>query len=208
MNLFPITDLIAIIWLDVILSGDNALVIGLAASSLAPHLQRRAILFGMTMAIVIRVAAALAATYLYEITWVKFLGGIALLWVSWKLFHLARRRTPDTTEVAVPADAPGGRSNRAAMLRAMGLIIVADISMSIDNVLAVAGIAQGNRLLLIIGLSVSIAFMAFFATIICRLLVRHTWVNYIGVVILIFVAGNMLHDSWRDMARLLGIPLF
>ena len=208
MNLFPITDLIAIIWLDLILSGDNALVIGLAASSLAPHLQRRAILFGMTMAILIRVTAALAATYLYEIAWVKFLGGIALLWVSWKLFHLARHRTPDAMKVAVPADAPGGRSNRAAMLRAMGLIIVADISMSIDNVLAVAGIAQGNRLLLIIGLSVSIVFMAFFATIICRLLVRHTWVNYIGVVILILVAGNMLNDSWRDMARLLGISLF
>ena len=79
-------DLAAIVWLDIVLSGDNALVIGMAAAALAPHLQRKAILFGMMMAVVIRIAAALVATYLYEIPWIRFAGGVALLWVAWKLY--------------------------------------------------------------------------------------------------------------------------
>ena len=86
-NLEFVTDLAAIIWLDIILSGDNALVIGLAAATLAPHLQRRAIIFGMALAVVIRVAAALVATYLYQIPWIRILGALALLWVAGKLLQ-------------------------------------------------------------------------------------------------------------------------
>jgi len=109
-------DLMAIIWLDVVLSGDNALVIGMAAASLAPHLQRKAIIFGMSMAVVIRIASALVATYLYEIPWIRFVGGLLLLWVALKLYQEIRHisiREAEATEAFV---ATGAASDRRSIL--------------------------------------------------------------------------------------------
>lgn len=203
----PVAEFAAIVWLDIVLSGDNALVIGLAASSLAPHLQRRAIIFGMTLAIVIRIAAALAASYLYEIPWLRFVGGLALLWVAWKLFDAVRHRALRALQEASQAvgeTTGGGVADTRAVLRALGTIAVADIAMSVDNVLAVAGVAQDNRGLLVFGLALSIALMAFFATMICRLLTRYPWISYAGVAILVVVAGEMLAGSWAEVLQALG----
>ena len=191
-----VTDLAAIIWLDIVLSGDNALVIGMAAATLAPRLQRRAILFGMTLAVIIRIAAALVATYLYQIPWIRVLGALALLWVAWKLFvelrRAARRRKE---ELSGATDTQAGASDRKSMLRALTTIAIADISMSIDNVLAVAGIAHDNPPLLVFGLALSIMLMAFFATVIVRLLNRYPLISYVGVAVLVFVAGEMIYAS-------------
>ncbi len=204
-----LTDLAAIIWLDIVLSGDNALVIGMAAAGLAPHLQRRAILFGMTAAVVIRIASALAATYLYEIPWVKFVGGLALLWVAMKLYQEIRNisilRTEATEGVAASGAASGAASDRRSMIKALATITIADVSMSIDNVLAVAGIAQDNRAMLVFGLALSIMLMAFCATMVCKLLTSHQWISYIGVAVLVLVAADMLHASWDDMASFMGM---
>ena len=204
-----LTDLAAIIWLDIVLSGDNALVIGMAAAGLAPHLQRRAILFGMTAAVVIRIASALAATYLYEISWVKFVGGLALLWVALKLYqeirNIAILRAEATGAVAASGAASGAASDRRSMIKALATITIADVSMSIDNVLAVAGIAQDNRAMLVFGLALSIMLMAFCATMVCRLLTSHQWISYIGVAVLVLVAADMLHASWEDMASFMGM---
>ena len=191
-----LANLAAIIWLDIVLSGDNALVIGMAAASLAPHLQRRAILFGMALAVIIRIAAALVATTLYQIPWIRVIGAIALLWVAWKLYvelrRAAKHRRETADEIAAEqADA----SDRRSILRALTTIAVADISMSIDNVLAVAGIAHDNPPLLVFGLALSIMLMAFFATVICRVLNRYPWISYVGVALLVVVAGEMLHSS-------------
>jgi len=200
-----LTDLAAIVWLDVVLSGDNALVIGMAAAGLAPHLQRRAIMFGMTAAVVIRIASALVATYLYEIPWVKFVGGLALLWVALKLYQEVRNISILRAEATEAVVASGASKDRRSMMKALATITIADVSMSIDNVLAVAGIAQDNRAMLVFGLALSIMLMAFCATMVCGLLTRHQWISYIGVAVLVLVAADMLHASWDDMASFMGM---
>jgi YjbE family integral membrane protein len=205
MDAETFADLAAIIWLDIVLSGDNALVIGMAASSLAVHLQRRAILFGMMLAVVIRIAAALVATYLYEIPWIKFVGGLALLWVALKLFQELRNVAALKAEATSAVIGSGAAQDRRSLLKALATITIADVSMSIDNVLAVAGIAQDNRALLIFGLALSIMLMAFCATMVCRVLLRYSWISYIGVALLVVVAGDMLHSSWEDMVVFMGL---
>ncbi len=202
-----LAEILGIIWIDIVLSGDNALVIGMAAATLAPHLRRQAIFWGMAMAVAIRILAALVATYLYDIPWVRFLGGLALLWVAWKLYQgtreaqLARSVTP--TDAPDDSGAHGTATDRQSIKSALYTICIADVSMSIDNVLAVAAIAKDDRLLLVFGLALSIALMAFFATAICRILARHIWIGYVGIVVLILVAGDMLHSSWSDIVTLL-----
>ena len=198
-------DLAAIVWLDVVLSGDNALVIGMAASGLAVHLQRRAILFGMMLAVAIRIAAALVATYLYEIPWIKFVGGLALLWVALKLYQELRNISALKAEATSAVVGSGASQDRRSLMKALATITIADVSMSIDNVLAVAGIAQDNRVLLIFGLALSIMLMAFCATMVCKVLLRYPWISYIGVALLVLVAGDMLHSSWDDMALFMGM---
>ena len=191
-----LADLAAIIWLDIVLSGDNALVIGMAAAALPPHLQRRAIFFGMALAVIIRIAAALVATTLYQIPWIRVLGAVALLWVAWKLYVELRRAAK--RRKAGPGETSGAQvdtTDRRSILRALTTIAIADISMSIDNVLAVAGIAHDNPPLLVFGLALSILLMAFFATVICRVLNRFPWISYVGVALLVVVAGEMLHSS-------------
>jgi YjbE family integral membrane protein len=198
-------DIVAIIWLDIVLSGDNALVIGMAASSLAVHLQRRAILFGMMLAVAIRIAAALVATYLYEIPWIKFVGGLALLWVALKLYQELRNVAALKAEATSAVIGSGAAQDRRSLMKALATITIADVSMSIDNVLAVAGIAQDNRMLLIFGLALSIMLMAFCATMVCNVLLRYPWISYIGVALLVVVAGDMLHSSWEDMIVFMGM---
>jgi YjbE family integral membrane protein len=198
-------DLAAIVWLDVVLSGDNALVIGMAASALVLHLQRRAILFGMMLAVVIRIAAALVATYLYEIPWIKFVGGLALLWVALKLYQELRNTSALKAEATSVVVGSGASRDRRSLMKALATITIADVSMSIDNVLAVASIAQDNRVLLVFGLALSIMLMAFCATMVCKVLQRRPWISYVGVALLVLVAGDMLHSSWDDMALFMGM---
>ena len=205
-------DIAAIIWLDLVLSGDNALVIGMAAATLAPHLRRRAILFGMILATAIRIASAVVATYLYEIPWIRFFGGVALFWVAWKLWEEARElskkgKVAEHDAAAAFAVEQGGASDRKSIMKALITITIADVSMSIDNVLAVAGIAHDNRALLIFGLALSIALMAFFATVIMKVMVKYPFISYIGVVVLLFVAGEMIYGSYEDMALAIGLDL-
>jgi YjbE family integral membrane protein len=199
-----LTDLAAIIWLDVVLSGDNALVIGMAASALAPHLQRRAILFGMILAVVIRIASALVATYLYEIPWIRVAGGLVLLWVAFKLYQEIRNVSILRAEAAEAVAGAGAATDRRSMMKALTTITIADESMSVDNVLAVAAIAQDHRGLLIFGLALSIMLMAFFATMVCKVLNRHPWISFIGVALLVYVAGDMMYSGWKDLSVAMG----
>jgi YjbE family integral membrane protein len=200
-----VADLAAIIWLDVVLSGDNALVIGMAASALAPHLQKRAILFGMMMAVVIRIASAMAATYLYQVPWIRFVGGAVLLWVAFKLYIEIRNVSILQAEATEAVVGTGAASDRRSIMKALATITVADVSMSIDNVLAVAAIAHDHRALLVFGLALSIMLMAFFATLVCKLLMRHRWISYVGVAVLLLVAADMMHSGWADMAGFVGL---
>lgn len=202
-SLEDVSAFIQIIWLDVVLSGDNALIIGMAASSLSPEMRRKAIFFGMAAAAIIRIIFALATTYLLGIPGILFLGGLLLSWVCWRFYSELRSNEAKKAEEALEAKGYQG-SPRRQLIGALTTITIADISMSIDNVLAVAAIARENTFLLVFGLVLSIALMAFFATMIMRLLVRYPWISYVGLVFLVYIAGSMLYDGWPQVAEMMA----
>ncbi|MBK1625152.1 YjbE family putative metal transport protein [Afifella marina] len=200
--------LLSIVWLDVVLSGDNALVIGLAASALPPRLRRPAILCGIGLAASIRILGAILFTYLLGIPGIVLAGGLLLLWVCWRLYRDIGSRKSEAADIADERAAePQRQSESAGIMQALVSIAVADISMSLDNVFAVASISRGNALLLVFGLVLSIALMALAASLIAKLLVRHRWISYVGLVFLVYVAGGMIWEGGVDLATAAHLPL-
>jgi YjbE family integral membrane protein len=183
-----------IIAIDFVLAGDNAIVVGMAASRVAPELRRRVIFWGMAGAVVLRILFAGIATQLLMIVGLTLAGGIHLLWVCWKMFReiMAHAHAPE------PALAGGGSLGDAAAPVTFGAalmqIIVADVSMSLDNVLAVAGAAKGHLWILAVGLTAAIMFMALLAAYIAKLLARYPWITWAGLAIVFYVAMEMI---WR-----------
>lgn len=200
MEIGSLAGLAQIVWLDVVLSGDNALVIGIAASTLAPNLRRKAIAFGLVLATTIRILLAGAATYLLSVPGLLVAGGLALLWVSWRLFadlywHQAEPELSEHGDGVAPPKGDG-----ASLFKALVSITIADISMSIDNVLAVAAIARDNVSVLVFGLALSIALMGLGASLIVRILLKYRWISYIGVALLVYISVEMLRQGWTDLA--------
>ncbi len=193
-----------IIFADIILSGDNALVIGMAAAGLPEKQRRQAIVLGMAMAAVLRIIFAAMATYLLGVPGILFMGGLLLFWVCWRFYKELRAHVPEEAEHALETKGLA-RSPRRQMWDALLTITIADVSMSIDNVLAVAAIARENTTLLIFGLGLAIAFMAFFATIIMRIMARYPALSWAGLVFLIYISGKMVWDGWPQVATLLGM---
>jgi YjbE family integral membrane protein len=197
-------DIFSIIVADIVLSGDNALIIGMAAASLPPEMRKKAIFYGMVVAALLRIVFAVIATKLLGIPGLLFVGALLLFWVCWRLFGEIREanRQSDGESSAVEAgktaelDSTG--SPRKTMRRAMIYIMVADVSMSIDNVLAVAAIADGNTNMLIFGLALAIALMAFAATLIMKLLARFPIISWLGLAVLVYVAAEMFHRGLTD----------
>ena len=189
-----------IIIADLILSGDNALIIGMAAAGLAPEQRKRAILYGMVIAAVLRIIFAVIATTLLSIPGILFIGSLLLFWVCWRLFQDIQSTNNDqphsdtsamsNTNAAVP---------EKTMAAALISITIADVSMSLDNVLAVAAIADGDRQILIFGLGLAIILMAFAATIIMKLLTKFPWISWLGLIVLLYVAGEMLYRGFFDI---------
>ena len=198
-----VIDIVQIIFADIILSGDNALVIGMAAAGLSPELRKKAIFMGMALAAGLRIFFAAIATYLLAIPGIIFFGGVLLSWVCWRFYGELRDHHA--------AEAGGGNvkkfsgTPRQQLWQAMVTITIADVSMSIDNVVAVAAIARDNTTMLIFGLAVAIAFMAFFATMIMRVMTKYPWLSYVGLVFLIYLSAMMLYDGWPEVSGLLGL---
>jgi len=187
-----IAALLQVIAIDLVLAGDNAVVIGLAAAGL-PKVQRaRAILVGIVAATVLRIAFAGIAVQLLDIVGLLLAGGILLLWVCWKMWREMRGPTQKDTEAALI----GGRAHvpKKTFAQAAWQIVLADISMSLDNVLAVAGAARDHPVALVFGLGLSIVLMGVAANFIARLLNRHRWIAYVGLAIILYVALDMI---WR-----------
>ncbi len=187
----------AIVVADIVLSGDNALIIGMAAAGLAPELRKKAILFGMIVAAVLRIIFALIATKLLGIPGLLFLGGLLLLWVCWNLYKEIRENVDhEAAEALERADDPErgytGKPRRT-LAGALWTITLADVSMSIDNVLAVAAIADGNEQMLFFGLALAILLMAFAATLIMKLLSSYPWISWLGLIVLLYVSFEMLY---------------
>jgi YjbE family integral membrane protein len=183
-----------VLMIDLVLAGDNAVVIGLAVARLPKAQQRRAILIGIGAATVIRIGLALVALQLLAVIGLTLAGGLLLLYVAWKSWREFRR-------APLASGPPAPARLREAVLR----IIVADLSMSLDNVLAVAGAARNHPLLLAAGLVVSVGLMGFAANIVARLLARHRWLVWVGLAIVLYVALAMIYGGSMQVAAHLGI---
>lgn len=190
-----------IIFADIILSGDNALVIGMAAAGLSPQLRRRAILFGMAAAAVLRIIFAALATVLLQLPGILFFGGLLLALVCWRFYLELRAHVPEEAEHVLEEDGYTGPPRRT-MWSALLTITLADVSMSIDNVLAVAAIARHDIGLLVFGLALAILMMALAATLIMRIMTRFPALSWLGLAFLVYLTLEMLHDGWPGFLHL------
>jgi YjbE family integral membrane protein len=183
-----------IIVIDFVLAGDNAIVVGMAASRVHPSIRARVIFWGVGGAVVLRILFATIATHLLTIVGLTLAGGILLLWVCWKMYREITLPVPATHAFA--GAMPGGGVPPAVQTMTFGAalmqIIVADVSMSLDNVLAVAGAAKGEIWVLAVGLTVAVGFMALLSAYIAKLLARYHWITWIGLAIVLYVAMEMV----------------
>ncbi len=187
--------LASVMMIDLVLAGDNALVVGMAAAGLEAHRRRQAILWGVVIATVLRIAFAGAALHLLDIIGLTLAGGILLLWVAWKLF-----REIHTTGRPTEARGFAGAAKRKTLLQACFQIALADVSMSLDNVLAVAGAARGSLVILIAGLTVSVALMGVASHYLAALLERRPWISWLGRARITVVALRMIYDGSVEVA--------
>jgi YjbE family integral membrane protein len=197
---------IEIITINIVLSGDNVVVIGMAAATLAPELRSKAILAGIAAATVIRIGFALLATQLLAVPGLQLVGGALLLWVCWKMYEELRQQDhadgpPTAEEIA--------KLPRKTLRQAVTQIIVADVSMSLDNVLAVAGAAKHNIPALVFGLVLSVVLMGVAAGLVARILDRYRWIAWIGLLIIVYVAITMFYEGTDQLIghTLPSIPL-
>ena len=197
-----ILNIIQILFADIILSGDNALIIGMAASGLSPELRRKAFILGIALAAFFRIFFAIIATYLIEIPGILFFGGLLLYFVCWRFYKELRQTVRDSYKTDTDNQKVSTNENKK-LINALLTITIADISMSIDNVLAVAAIAREDRVLLIFGLVLAIVFMAFFATIIMKILTKYKWVSWLGLLFLIYLSTEMVIDGSPGFYELL-----
>ena len=193
------TALVSVVLIDLVLAGDNAVVVGTAAAGLPARQQRKVIMIGAGLALVARVIFALVATQLLAIIGLLLAGGLLLLWVAWKIWRELREgHHSDASEAAMAAAVP------KTMGSAIMQVAVADISMSLDNVLAVAGAAREHPWIMIFGLLLSIALMAVAAQMIARMIDRHRWIAYVGLVIVLFVAFKMIWEGGLEVLHALN----
>ena len=193
--------LLQVILFDIVLAGDNAIVIGMAAARMPPHARRRVIFWGLVFAVIIRVILATITVQLLELVGLMLAGGILLLWVAWRLWRdLREQEDQKKAEAEAIASGKPPKSqfeaklpvSRGAMRRAIARVAIADLSMSLDNVLAVAGAAMNHWWVLTIGLALSIALMGIAANLVAKLLNKYPWISYAGLLIVVYVAVRMI----------------
>jgi YjbE family integral membrane protein len=205
-----LTALLQVVVIDLVLAGDNAVVIGLAAASLPADQRRRAIVVGIVAATVLRVAFASVAMQLLQLAGLLLAGGLLLLWVCWKMWRELRlSHAPATSGLAF------SRGNNGSLVyaplprktfgQAVAQIVLADISMSLDNVLAVAGAAREHPFVLAFGLLLSVALMGIAADLVGRLLQKHRWIAYVGLAIILYVASEMIYRGVHELAPVIQV---
>jgi YjbE family integral membrane protein len=200
ISMAELSALVQVFIVDLVLAGDNAIVVAMAVAALPEHQRVRIMIFGIVAATVLRIIFASLTVYLLQITGLVLVGGVLLLWVSWKLWNELRERAQENqAEEQANATTHGGTLDRKdpqkSTRQAITQIIVADVSMSLDNVLAVAGIAREYIWVLVVGLALSIAFMGLAAVFIARLLTRHHWIGYMGLAVIVYVAVIMIYEG-------------
>jgi len=220
LDIHLLSALLGIIWVDLVLAGDNAVVVGMAAAGLEKTQRTKVIVIGIAAATVLRIIFAFTTTLLLQVIGLLLAGGILLLWVCWKLWRELRDQQQQHTAVdsleeevgdvlptadfdgSMQLKNPNGNPSRKTFAQAATQIVVADVSMSLDNVLAVGGIAKDHPTwVLVVGLVLSVAFMGVAATFIAGLLKRFHWIAYVGLVIIIYVAGKMIWDGTHEVMQ-------
>jgi len=200
-----LTTLFEIVLINLMLSGDNAIVIGLAAAGMPRAQQGKAILIGIVAATILRILFAGLARQILQIVGLLLAGGILLLWVCWKMWRELRASSAGAKEAKEAAGAVAGTYGedkpRKTLVQASWQIIVADVSMSLDNVLAVAGAAREHPVVMIFGLGLSIAMMGVAASLIARLLQNHRWIAYVGLAVILYVAVEMMLRGTLDIMQ-------
>jgi YjbE family integral membrane protein len=187
--------LASVVVIDVVLAGDNAVVVGMAAAGLPREQQNRVIALGIAMATVLRIAFALVTMQLLAIIGLTLAGGILLLWVAWKMYRELQKNRQYALDSASDAAPAKPKSFGQALVQ----VVLADVSMSLDNVLAVAGTARDHIWVLVLGLILSVALMGAASTIVARLLDRYPWFAWIGLAIVMIVALRMIYEGWGEV---------
>jgi len=203
--LSELSALLQVVMVDLVLAGDNAIVVGLVAAGLPREQRSKVILIGIVAATLLRVAFAVVTSQLLQIIGLTLAGGILLLWVCWKLWReLRHQKQSDAAAGSLESEAPDPamdtatpKTFRSAVLQ----IVAADVSMSLDNVLAVAGVAGEHTWVLVVGLVLSVAFMGAAAALIAGLLKRYHWISYIGLAIIFYVACKMIWDGSHEVVE-------
>ena len=189
---------------DLTMAGDNVVIMGTLASGLPPRERRSVLLFGVTMALVCLILFAVIATQLLRVTGLVFAGGLLLLWVAYNMWQELHPRQTVRVDDPETAAIEGPPPSKTFLQAAIG-IALADLSMSLDNVLLVASIARDNPALLVIGLTFSVLLMGFAANYVARLIERYSWLNYVGLAVILWVACNMIYDGWAGGEHVLGL---
>jgi YjbE family integral membrane protein len=192
-----------VLFIDVVLAGDNAVVVGMAAAGLPADQRRKAIVWGIAAATIMRITFASITVQLLQVVGIVLAGGVLLLWVCWKMYRELRESASHAEEEGVDALDDGGAEAppRKTLRQAVVQILVADVSMSLDNVLAVAGAAKDHPIILVIGLAISVVLMGVAATLIARLLDKHRWIAWIGLMIILYVALNMIYEGTHQVTE-------
>jgi YjbE family integral membrane protein len=194
-----IAALLEILAIDIVLAGDNAIVVGALAAGLPAEQRRKVIMIGVAAALVLRIAFALIVTQLLQIVGLILAGGLLLLWVAWKMCRELRHDSESKGSEEVAGDEHSGLRPAKSFAGAAWGVAVADVSMSLDNVLAVAGAARDHPWILVFGLILSVVLMGVAANFIARYIERYRWIAYVGLVVIVWVAGKMIWDGWHDV---------
>ncbi len=190
-----------VLMIDVMLAGDNAIVVGALAAGLPADQRRKVILIGIVAALVLRIVFAVSVSMLMNIVGLVFAGGLLLLWVAWRMFREIRHSGMGAGEDPTEHD---GIPQTKTFLGAAWAVAVADVSMSLDNVLAVAGAAREHPGILVIGLLLSVALMGVAANVIAQYIERYRWIAYVGLVVILYVALKMIWEGWHQVVPLLA----
>jgi YjbE family integral membrane protein len=202
-----VTAFIEIILIDIVLAGDNAIVVGALAAGLPPEQRKRVIMIGVLAALVLRIVFALIVTQLLQIVGLVLAGGLLLLWVAWRMYRELRGGEESAGSEEIVGDEHSGLSAAKSFTSAAWGVALADVSMSLDNVLAVAGAARDHPWVLVFGLVLSVILMGVAANVIARYIERYRWIAWVGLVVILWVALKMIYEGAGHVAPVIA-PFF
>ena len=195
-----------VLMIDLVLAGDNAIVVGALAAGLPAEQRRKVIILGVVAALVLRIGFALVVSQLLQIVGLVLAGGLLLLWVAWRMWRELRDAGESAGSPEIEGDEDSGIAASKSFAAAAWGVAIADVSMSLDNVLAVAGAAREHPGILIVGLILSVALMGIAANLIAKYIERYRWIGYFGLLVILWVALKMIWDGWHHVAPVLGFP--